>query len=679
MQQDIFQKKLPQETFSNREKFHDGIKINLEPGHTPGRVLIPELLGSLEWLDDKKAQKLIQKLSHQGSYVAQKALEVFDSARRPQKSRLVSLFVLILTQSRPGDLEESLVDRLMETLINAHQDTDLKTRFLALNSAQVLGVTSLRKDSKKTKGHHQSSSHLDESDWTSRWSASILLEWEKEEKPMRPEIWRVFVRALTLVVDPRALDILEKEAQQVRRQVTDSDDLGNEADQELLKKSITILRRDLLRLGIRDFHGSGEERPLDRVKSPMSKIPPHWKVVFACRKGLVPLLKEEISLRKPWARSTELNLLEKKTINRRAHSTLNRSQVPSPFESELQIFWASCERFLKSQDLGPGSEDVEAQLAVLRLPTWTGLFWPVSSEKMDDPWYQTVDLWEQGLRDEASREFLCHLAGGTRRFRLDTSSVGAHQRSHIWQIVEHLNTLCLPLGWNNDPKEAPWTWHWCQFQGSWGWLLIPRESLKSRFDYRKQDVPASTHGPLAAALALLAQPTPEDVIWDPFCGAGTELLECGLLGTCREAWGFDTSRQALMGAEKNSKALETIVGKKMSINWTHQDAVFGSSFFKNLNTEPSLTITNPPYGKRVHRHQIQDFYDKTVPKVLKLIPHCGRLVWITPFREKTDALLHSLGFDIETSLKIDLGGFWGHLQKATRKSKDLEPNGGQSA
>ena len=60
--------------------------------------------------------------------------------------------------------------------------------------------------------------------------------------------------------------------------------------------------------------------------------------------------------------------------------------------------------------------------------------------------------------------------------------------------------------------------------------LWPRGLPDPRFAYRVAHVPASSHPTLAAALARVAGARPDDVVWDPFVGAATELVERARLG-----------------------------------------------------------------------------------------------------------------------------------------------------
>src|SRR5947207_4079330 len=60
--------------------------------------------------------------------------------------------------------------------------------------------------------------------------------------------------------------------------------------------------------------------------------------------------------------------------------------------------------------------------------------------------------------------------------------------------------------------------------------LFPYTTL---FRSRVADVAAASHPTIAAALARVAGTAPDEVVWDPFCGSGAELVERGRLGSAR--------------------------------------------------------------------------------------------------------------------------------------------------
>ena len=55
-------------------------------------------------------------------------------------------------------------------------------------------------------------------------------------------------------------------------------------------------------------------------------------------------------------------------------------------------------------------------------------------------------------------------------------------------------------------------------------------------------------------MARLAGTMENEIVWDPFCGSGVELVERAMLGGVRELHGTDLSEPALDFARKNLAA-----------------------------------------------------------------------------------------------------------------------------
>jgi tRNA (guanine6-N2)-methyltransferase len=82
-------------------------------------------------------------------------------------------------------------------------------------------------------------------------------------------------------------------------------------------------------------------------------------------------------------------------------------------------------------------------------------------------------------------------------------------------------------------------------------IRLSDETMRHR-DYKVAHLPGSLRPSVAAALALLSQPAAEDVVFDPFCGAGTLLIERAHLGRYRLLIGCDRDEDALAAAQENA-------------------------------------------------------------------------------------------------------------------------------
>jgi 23S rRNA G2445 N2-methylase RlmL len=187
--------------------------------------------------------------------------------------------------------------------------------------------------------------------------------------------------------------------------------------------------------------------------------------------------------------------------------------------------------------------------------------------------------------------------------------------------------------------------------------LWPRGLADPRFAYRVEQVPASSHPTLAAALARIAGVRADDVVWDPFVGSGTELVERARLGPFRLLFGTDLDERALERARANLAAAGVVA-----------ELAAGDARLFRPRQRPTLILTNPPMGRRVLNKRLTGaLYDDFLAHAAALLPPGGRLVWISPRADDTAARARSLGFTVEARHKVDMAGFWAELQAFTRK------------
>src|SRR5690606_28099121 len=144
-----------------------------------------------------------------------------------------------------------------------------------------------------------------------------------------------------------------------------------------------------------------------------------------------------------------------------------------------------------------------------------------------------------------SRDALALLRRLTRerpiRFRLSWAR-GGHRRALAWRVAELVRATTPDLV--NDPTASTWEARVDDARGRVAVALIPRGYDDTRFAYRRETVPASSHPTVAAAIARAAPRSARDVVWDPFVGAGAELVERARLGPARLV-GTDVDARAL--------------------------------------------------------------------------------------------------------------------------------------
>ncbi|MEM7152130.1 MAG: methyltransferase [Myxococcota bacterium] len=252
----------------------------------------------------------------------------------------------------------------------------------------------------------------------------------------------------------------------------------------------------------------------------------------------------------------------------------------------------------------------------------------------------------EGLEQPALLAALAAWTEGRPRFRLSLAS-GGRRRADLWSVARRIASRNSPLV--NDSREVCWT---VEVDEAGGRLLcLPREA-DPRFRYRKADVPAATHPTLAALLAWAGQPRFGEVVWDPFCGSGSELVECARMQPGLHLCGTDTSAAAIAAARQNFEAAQLDVDSV--------ELIQGSAIDQRPSHVPvSLIVSNPPMGRRVMvdgtgmRQLLQDF----VARAAQLLAPGGRVVWLSPAPRSTAHAAEQLGMSAEDLPAVDMGGF----------------------
>ncbi|MEI9940585.1 MAG: HEAT repeat domain-containing protein [Pseudomonadota bacterium] len=286
------------------------------------------------------------------------------------------------------------------------------------------------------------------------------------------------------------------------------------------------------------------------------------------------------------------------------------------------------------------------ELLRLRTALGFGIEIPLPGSNQDSLAARVVSALEHPDAERAVRAW----TNGRARFRL-TFAEGGHQRDKVWRLAA---AIAERISWfHNDTQESLWEvlidTHRSTLE------LCPRRFEDPRFSYRREDVRAASHPTLAAALARVAGARAEDIVWDPFVGSGLELIERGLLGPFRELHGSDLEGAALTAARANAERAQ------LSVQLAQGDA--RSYRVKHV----SLIISNPPMGRRVTRDgNLGPLLDAFLANAAGSLVPGGRLVWLSPFAERTAATARRLGLKVTRHDPVDLGGFPAELQRFER-------------
>ncbi|MBX3186473.1 MAG: methyltransferase [Labilithrix sp.] len=251
--------------------------------------------------------------------------------------------------------------------------------------------------------------------------------------------------------------------------------------------------------------------------------------------------------------------------------------------------------------------------------------------------------------------------GAKIRFRLAWTRSG-HRRALAWRCAELVSEATSELV--NDPTASTWEIVVDDHEDRVAIELVPRGMPDERFAYRKRTVPASSHPVIAAALARLVAPREDDVVWDPFVGAGAELVERARLGPYAALVGSDVEASAIEAARANL-ADAGIAGATLE----QGDA---TSFRPQGVT---TIITNPPMGRRVHRGTHAELLERFVAHAASVLVPGGALVWACP--DARQGRLHAraerAGLVLERAFTVDMGGFPAELSVHRKPARGRAP------
>ena len=354
-------------------------------------------------------------------------------------------------------------------------------------------------------------------------------------------------------------------------------------------------------------------------------LPQLREVTFWCRAGLEPVLAEELSARGLAPAGAPLRLEPSTQLGEPGRVTLRTARPLG----ELLAARTATELALPLRPPGPPA-------APAREPDEAALVERVATCLTSSP---TVQL-------------LRALTRGPLRYRLHFAAMG-HRRALVWRIAAAVSSRCPEL--YNDPKESPWELRIGGPPSAPARLeLVPRQLPDPRFAYRLGDVPAASHPSLAAALARLCAARPGDVVWDPFVGSASELVEVALLarrpGALPHLVGSDLSAAALATAAANAAAAGVTLRLQLG------DALGPPP--------PGLTriITNPPMGRRVRRGEVTELLARFAAHAARALPPGGQLTWVSPQPQRTTPVLEAGGLTLVRHHAIDMNGFWARLE-----------------
>lgn len=163
--------------------------------------------------------------------------------------------------------------------------------------------------------------------------------------------------------------------------------------------------------------------------------------------------------------------------------------------------------------------------------------------------------------------------------------------------------------------------------------------------WRVHTVPGLLHPPLASAMALLADLHPGQIVYDPFAGTGTMLIEAGL--SCQGLSLFGTDRDA------GTVAMAEDHAKRGGV--TASFTVGDSAHLQTSNVGADRVLSNPPWGKTVSARNLPTSVEvmKVVVQPLRLN---GRLVVVADQALALESCLKEIGCPASLVFPVRVAG-----------------------
>ena len=260
---------------------------------------------------------------------------------------------------------------------------------------------------------------------------------------------------------------------------------------------------------------------------------------------------------------------------------------------------------------------------------------------------ESVDALASVMTSPLSRSILAAFTEGSIRYRLEFVSKG-HQRGAVRLLADRAFAMCPDI--LNDPRSAPWSMDLLPTGDGISVELRPKLTPDPRFTYREEDIRAASHPPLAACMARLAGRGNHEIVWDPFCGSGLELIERALLGGIQSIYGTDVSPGAIAICRTNFAAARV---KAVSLNLACCDF---RDYAKVEGLGPksvTLMITNPPMGRRVRVPDLHALVRELFNVARGVLKPGGRLIFANPSRTEPE----DRSLQLRYREVVDLGGF----------------------
>lgn len=224
-------------------------------------------------------------------------------------------------------------------------------------------------------------------------------------------------------------------------------------------------------------------------------------------------------------------------------------------------------------------------------------------------------------------------------WRVISQKQGSHEfrRVDAGDAVGDALHRALPRGMHSVEDDADIEfWLWLNGSEALLGLRLSDATMRHR-TYKQEHLPASLRPTIAASMGLLSRPTPEDIVLDPLCGAGTLLIERALLAPVKEELGGDIRKEAVTMARRNLQAAG--VGAHLRVWDARSLPLDGGSVTRIL--------TNLPFGKQIGTHEANTrLYAELAQEFGRVLASNGILVTLTSEDRLWESIQRDAGWRI---------------------------------
>ena len=242
--------------------------------------------------------------------------------------------------------------------------------------------------------------------------------------------------------------------------------------------------------------------------------------------------------------------------------------------------------------------------------------------------FQVLAMWQR-----------VHSRARPRTWRVVSQKAGSHEfrRIDAGQAVTDALQRVLPRSMHQVKDEADVEfWLWLSGSEALIGMRLSDATMRHR-RYKREHLPASLRPTVGAAMSWLARPTPQDIVLDPLCGAGTIVIERCLLAPVQQASGGDVRDEAVAMARRNARSAG------VNASWRVWDA-------RALPLDQSSVtriMTNLPFGKQIGSHETNfALYTALIKEFGRVLTPDGLLVTLTSEDRLWEMVLRDHGWRV---------------------------------